>query len=170
MTNFSSHEVGDDQKSGSSAEIELLLECMDHLKKAKLNTDVQQPNEQKMQKDFFEVHNDCDDITSTTSGKIMIKILFFKEKAKTMSLFISDCYRKICSVHFLHYLTVIFLEKKEASLPENGSENNCMDKKSIQNCHDASSLYTFNSRFGYVDFAQRAQDGFARTHKIHVSS
>uniref|UniRef100_A0A0R3RJ38 NR LBD domain-containing protein n=1 Tax=Elaeophora elaphi TaxID=1147741 RepID=A0A0R3RJ38_9BILA len=120
--------VVDDQKSGSSREIELLLECIDQLKKSKLNTDMQRPGEQEMQKDFLEVQNDCDGITSTT------------------------------------------FETEEASLPEKGSQNNCIEKRSVQNCHTVSSLYTFDNRFGYVDFTQRAQDGFARTHKIHEFS
>ncbi|VDN88124.1 unnamed protein product, partial [Brugia pahangi] len=29
---------------------------------------------------------------------------------------------------------------------------------------------TFNNHFGYVDFAQCAEDGFTRTHKIHEFS
>lgn len=63
-----------DKANGSGREIELLLECMDQLKKAKLNVDVKKPDEQEMQKDFLEVQSDSDSITHTTLGKI---ILFF---------------------------------------------------------------------------------------------
>ncbi|VBB33944.1 unnamed protein product, partial [Acanthocheilonema viteae] len=117
----SSHMAVDDQKSGNSHEIELLLECMDQLKKTKLN-DVKQLGEQEMQKDFLEVQDDCSGITSTTS------------------------------------------RAEETSLPKNTSKNNCMEKKSVQ------SLYTFNNRFGYIDFVKCAREGLARTHKIHEFS
>ncbi|CAG9539709.1 unnamed protein product [Cercopithifilaria johnstoni] len=123
----SSCEIIDDQND-SKCEIELLLECMDKLKKAKLSIDVKKPNEEEMEQSFLKVHNNCDSITAKT------------------------------------------FETEETSLPENKSENNCMKKSSIQNCYAPSSLYTFNSRFGYVNFAQRAHDGFARTHKIHEFS
>ncbi|KAM3720899.1 Sestrin-3 [Dirofilaria immitis] len=123
-----SYKMMDDKKSDSSSEIELLLEGMDQLKKAKLNIGLEQPGEREMQKYFLEAQNVCENVTSTIS------------------------------------------ERKETSLSTDKLPNNCVEKESMKNCDDISSIYTFNSRLDYVDFAKRAHAGFARTHKIHEFS
>uniref|UniRef100_A0A915Q481 Uncharacterized protein n=1 Tax=Setaria digitata TaxID=48799 RepID=A0A915Q481_9BILA len=107
-------------------EIELILERMNQLKKAKINANIQQSNEIQMQKDFLEVQNDYSDKTSETSGR-------------------------------------------EEVLLSEGRSKNCCVEESVQKCRHRASLFTCDICFGYIDFVQHAQAGFARTHKIHVS-
>ncbi|EJD73737.1 hypothetical protein LOAG_18860 [Loa loa] len=78
--------IKDEQKNGSGSssngEIELLLEYMNQLKKSNLNNDMKQKGEMKMEKDFLEVQNDCDDIKSTNSGIKDEKISLSANKSK----------------------------------------------------------------------------------------
>lgn len=66
------------------------------------------------------------------------------------------------------------VKSEEILIAENRLKNNCMKKNSMENSiisdNNISTLYTFNNHFGYVDFAQCAEDGFTRTHKIHEFS
>lgn len=135
-----------------------------------------------MQKDFLEVHNDYDGIIFTSVNFCKIIIKNFSKKKLQKSYYWWDEIIISLKIFIIFFITSFFFKKKKlilyiiyaetpkTSLSGSITKNNCVEKKLMENCCATSSLYTFNNRFGYVDFVQCAQDGFARTHKIHVSS